>query len=224
MSEASWDSGGTAHMLPNERKQASFNVNVLMEIMGSDQRAKLVETSRKLFSKAPFDGAEDFDGFRSYEDTFVGQIERTTEAVKITRDNAKFRLAHMAGKVQMADMFETNGVASIHFTMFLTFLKTNATDEQKKLWLEPATEAQYLGAYAQTELGHGSNVRGLETLATPIFGNFSARADGDRRGGTSSRTAASERSRSDASLGTFRSAWVLGDRRRHAPRCLKKKD
>ena len=166
MSEASWDSGGTAHMLPNERKQASFNVNVLMEIMGSDQRAKLVETSRKLFSKAPFDGAEDFDGFRSYEDTFVGQIERTTEAVKITRDNAKFRLAHMAGKVQMADMFETNGVASIHFTMFLTFLKTNATDEQKKLWLEPATEAQYLGAYAQTELGHGSNVRGLETLAT----------------------------------------------------------
>ena len=44
-----------------------------------------------------------------------------------------------------------------------------------------------------------------------------------RRGAGSDRRAASERSRSDASLGTFRSARVLGGRRRRAPRCCKKK-
>ena len=50
--------------------------------------------------------------------------------------------------------------------MFLTFLKTNGTKEQKAMWLDGAQEAKYFGAYAQTELGHGSNVRGLETIAT----------------------------------------------------------
>jgi hypothetical protein len=64
---------------------------------------------------------------------FENSLARTAEAVKITRDNPKFMMAHMAGKVNMGDMFETNGVASIHFSMFLNFLKTNANAEQKKL-------------------------------------------------------------------------------------------
>ncbi len=33
-------------------------------------------------------------------------------------------------------------------------------------WLDGALNAEYWGAYAQTELGHGSNVRALETTAT----------------------------------------------------------
>ena len=31
---------------------------------------------------------------------------------------------------------------------------------------DTAQDGGFLGAYAQTELGHGSNVRGLETTAT----------------------------------------------------------
>merc|ERR1719253_1806887 len=65
----------------------------------------------------------------------------------------------------MAEMFET-GSLGIHFSMFVTYIKTNGSDEQKKVWLERAQEADFFGAYAQTELGHGSNVRGLETTAT----------------------------------------------------------
>ena len=163
------DSGGTAGMLPAERKRATFEVGKLMSIMGSDKRAKMVEDARKLFGKAPFDGPwapEEDDNYLSYEDVFIKSLAKTAEAVRITRENAKFRMAHMAGKVQMGDLFETNGVASIHFTMFLTFLKTNASKEQQKAWLPLAREGHYFGAYAQTELGHGSNVRGLETLAT----------------------------------------------------------
>lgn len=33
------------------------------------------------------------------------------------------------------------------------------------MFLEKAERYEYVGCYAQTELGHGSNVRGLETTA-----------------------------------------------------------
>ncbi|PYI09777.1 acyl-CoA oxidase [Aspergillus sclerotiicarbonarius CBS 121057] len=54
----------------------------------------------------------------------------------------------------------------LHATMFLVTLREQGTPEQHKLFLERAQNYQILGCYAQTELGHGSNVRGLETTAT----------------------------------------------------------
>jgi alkylation response protein AidB-like acyl-CoA dehydrogenase len=46
------------------------------------------------------------------------------------------------------------------------FLKSQGTEEQKRKWLERAQNGEFIAAYCQTELGHGSNVRGLETTAT----------------------------------------------------------
>ena len=45
-------------------------------------------------------------------------------------------------------------------------LRDQGTPEQHKLFLEKAEKYEIIGCYAQTELGHGSNVRGLETTAT----------------------------------------------------------
>lgn len=50
--------------------------------------------------------------------------------------------------------------------MFVQAIKGQATEEQQKKWLPLATKMQIIGCYAQTELGHGSNVQGLETIAT----------------------------------------------------------
>ncbi len=49
-----------------------------------------------------------------------------------------------------------------------------AHDELQKKYLPLADRMAITGTYAQTELGHGSNVRGLETTATciPITGNY----------------------------------------------------
>eukprot|EP00927_Polykrikos_kofoidii_P076950 TRINITY_DN73955_c0_g1_i1.p1 TRINITY_DN73955_c0_g1~~TRINITY_DN73955_c0_g1_i1.p1 ORF type:complete len:697 (-),score=135.34 TRINITY_DN73955_c0_g1_i1:52-2142(-) len=165
--DASAGSGHTSHMLPAERKRATFDVAKLMNFMGTDKRRAQLDKARELFSQGPFDPhAEERRDFESYSDQFVHQIESTAAAVQVTRDNPGFMMAHMAGKVMMQDLFDTNGVAAIHFTMFLTFLKTNGTPEQQAKWLDGAMQAKYFGAYAQTELGHGSNLRGLETLAT----------------------------------------------------------
>ncbi|PRQ44617.1 putative acyl-CoA oxidase [Rosa chinensis] len=56
--------------------------------------------------------------------------------------------------------------AYIHWGMFVPAIKGSATEEQQQKWLPLANNMQIIGTYAQTELGHGSNVRGLETTAT----------------------------------------------------------
>ena len=67
--------------------------------------------------------------------------------------------------------------------MFIPTLEGQATDEQQKKWLGPAKRHEIIGAYAQTEIGHGlwhhtvmvcdnsialvgTFIRGLETTAT----------------------------------------------------------
>lgn len=49
--------------------------------------------------------------------------------------------------------------------MFIPAIKGQATEEQQKKWLPQAYKMSIIGCYAQTELGHGSNVQGLETQA-----------------------------------------------------------
>ena len=50
--------------------------------------------------------------------------------------------------------------------MFSESLRSFSTDEQRDLWYPQAVNLHIHGCYAQTEIGHGSDVSGLETTAT----------------------------------------------------------
>lgn len=54
----------------------------------------------------------------------------------------------------------------VHLSMFIPLLSLLCTPDQTKQWIDDAMQFRLIGAYAQTELGHGSNVRGIETTAT----------------------------------------------------------
>ncbi|KAL1797116.1 hypothetical protein ACET3X_003722 [Alternaria dauci] len=53
----------------------------------------------------------------------------------------------------------------LHMNMFATTVREQASEEQQKHWMPGILNHDIIGCYAQTELGHGSNVRGLETVA-----------------------------------------------------------
>ncbi|XP_062853903.1 peroxisomal acyl-coenzyme A oxidase 1 isoform X1 [Trichomycterus rosablanca] len=54
----------------------------------------------------------------------------------------------------------------LHFVMFLPTVYNQCTPKQQDKWLPLSTSLQVIGTYAQTELGHGTHIRGLETTAT----------------------------------------------------------
>ncbi|KAJ7119266.1 acyl-CoA oxidase [Mycena crocata] len=54
----------------------------------------------------------------------------------------------------------------LHSGMFIPALKLQASDEQLAYWLPLAEQGKIIGTYCQTELGHGTFLRGLETTAT----------------------------------------------------------
>ncbi|OWZ15351.1 Peroxisomal acyl-coenzyme A oxidase 1 [Phytophthora megakarya] len=53
----------------------------------------------------------------------------------------------------------------VHRAMFIPTLENQADNAQQAKWLPLARAFKIIGAYAQTELGHGSNVQGIETTA-----------------------------------------------------------
>jgi alkylation response protein AidB-like acyl-CoA dehydrogenase len=50
--------------------------------------------------------------------------------------------------------------------MFIPALRNLGTEEQQARWVPRAINCSIIGAYAQTELGHGTFIRGLETTST----------------------------------------------------------
>ncbi|KAK0548679.1 hypothetical protein OC845_003468 [Tilletia horrida] len=55
---------------------------------------------------------------------------------------------------------------SIHWIAFVPVIMSQGTPQQIDRWASRAMRHEIMGAYLQTELGHGSNVAGLETTAT----------------------------------------------------------
>ncbi|OGM39650.1 fatty-acyl coenzyme A oxidase (Pox1) [Aspergillus bombycis] len=53
----------------------------------------------------------------------------------------------------------------LHMHMFVTTVREQASDTQRDYWMPLIESFKIIGAYAQTELGHGSNVQGLELQA-----------------------------------------------------------
>eukprot|EP01012_Entosiphon_sulcatum_P013152 TRINITY_DN1841_c0_g1_i1.p1 TRINITY_DN1841_c0_g1~~TRINITY_DN1841_c0_g1_i1.p1 ORF type:complete len:698 (+),score=140.75 TRINITY_DN1841_c0_g1_i1:24-2096(+) len=160
----------TGAILNAERSRASFPVTKLTEFLaGGTENQEKINKWAHLFEKPIFDTT--YDNFLDRPAYFRKSVERSLESFRILRENSDLLAAHspVHGKGGLPVSALSNnhsGIGSDHFGLFALTILSQGTAEQQREWLPRCFKLNIIGCYAQTELGHGSNVRGLETTAT----------------------------------------------------------
>ncbi|PVU89889.1 hypothetical protein BB559_004884 [Furculomyces boomerangus] len=154
----------TSTTLQKEREKASFPVQEMDKFINGEKSIALREKALRVIRAEP----EIFDTKDIY---FMSRNEKLD---RIYQQEKRIQELLRDGKIDATDIGQIFGILDwsspfdLSRGMFIPTLMQQCTDEQKKAFLEPALKYQIIGCYAQTEMGHGSNIRGLETTATFI--------------------------------------------------------
>lgn len=147
--------------LAREREQSSISVNELSKYLLSsdgflDRQARILSLLQRepLFSKAKQQNLSRPDRFK----------------LGLARAKLLRRMADKHGwtheDYKMAEyLVDDVSPYLLHMEMFVTTIREQASGDQRAYWMPLIESWRFIGAYAQTELGHGSNVRGLELQA-----------------------------------------------------------
>uniref|UniRef100_A0A674NME6 Acyl-coenzyme A oxidase n=1 Tax=Takifugu rubripes TaxID=31033 RepID=A0A674NME6_TAKRU len=148
-----------------ERQNATFNVEKLTNILdGSTEKTRRRREIESMVLNDP--------DFQEQDPNFLSRSERYDQAV---RKSAQMILKLREFGISDPDeiYYYKNCVhpdrpepLDLHLGMFLPTLLNQATPEQMDRFFTPAWNLQIIGTYAQTEMGHGTHLRGLETTAT----------------------------------------------------------
>eukprot|EP00931_Biecheleriopsis_adriatica_P083599 TRINITY_DN5721_c0_g1_i1.p1 TRINITY_DN5721_c0_g1~~TRINITY_DN5721_c0_g1_i1.p1 ORF type:complete len:733 (-),score=192.07 TRINITY_DN5721_c0_g1_i1:63-2261(-) len=156
----SW-SKPTISDLRRERRAANFDIWDLTKAIYSEEELSFIERHAKITMQEPRLQTDDL-WWVDRTTRYTRACERAELFVKIVRENKipfeeRTWLSLMLGE----DLF-----LLLHNVMFAPTIINQADDEQQSWWLDKALNYEIIGTYAQTELTHGSNVRGLKTTAT----------------------------------------------------------
>ncbi|CAH0724579.1 unnamed protein product, partial [Brenthis ino] len=156
--------------LVKERRKCTFNTEELTHVIdcGEDKTQdrrnieKLVLSVKELKDEVP-------EEYMSYKEKYENVIRKSCIMYELFHNLKNTNLHEM--EYTPTNKFRViQGIAPnvdpflIHFVLFLPNIVSQGTTEQKAEWTKQGFKI--LGTYAQTELGHGTFVRGLETTAT----------------------------------------------------------
>ena len=153
-------SGGTAGTLDKERSKVSFSVGEMTdEINGGKEGTKRRKFVESMVNKDMHDNMERYNFDREEH-----VADHTKEFIRVHKPYKNFRPTRMDIAYMSMACTATGALSNSH-SIFLSTLVGQGSDEQVAFWAPKTTSFEICGSYAQTELGHGSNVRGLQTIA-----------------------------------------------------------
>lgn len=107
-----------------------------------------------------------FDKSQNY---YAGRTDRMRSALRRGKRLQQLSVKHGWDEDEYQVAYDLIGEATpfgLHAGMFTKTLREQCTPAQQSEFLHAAINYRIIGCYAQTELGHGSNVKGIETTAT----------------------------------------------------------
>nr|CAD7596178.1 unnamed protein product [Timema genevievae] len=158
--------------IENERKKSTFDPLELTHLLDGGPEKTLERREReKLFLSDP-ELMDDVPAeYLSHKEKYELSIKKACKLFKKVsqlRDQGggdmemfKQMLSGMLGSAILKD----GNPFALHYVMFVPTIMGQGTLEQQALWMGRAWNCEIIGTYAQTELGHGTFIRGLETTA-----------------------------------------------------------
>ncbi|XP_015359767.1 peroxisomal acyl-coenzyme A oxidase 1 [Marmota marmota marmota] len=151
--------------LRRERAAATFNPELITHILdGSPEKTRRRREIENLIMNDPDFQHEDYN-FLTRSQRYEVAVKKSASMVKKLRE---FGIADpdeimWFKKLQLVNFVEPVG---LNYSMFIPTLLNQGTTAQQEKWLHSSKGLQIIGTYAQTEMGHGTHLRGLETTAT----------------------------------------------------------
>ncbi|RLN93698.1 hypothetical protein BBJ28_00025293 [Nothophytophthora sp. Chile5] len=149
-------------LLQRERQRSDVDVEMLSDVLRggreANRRRKLmvaVVARHPVLSRRAF-------VFQNHTQRCAEGLKKAFHYIKLVQDGG------IEAKQDQQELYVALGERlplEVHRAMFIPTLENQADEQQQAQWLPLARSFRIIGAYAQTELGHGSNVQGLETTA-----------------------------------------------------------
>lgn len=145
------------------------------------QKRKLSNIDPKKLTLTVFDGEERFNNFKAFTKILTETVKTTPEIFEKSRDELFTYVIEQSNTIHSAvgEFLEQNELppeanVSLNFSTIGAIgwfiggylIKVMATEEQKNAWFPSVEKGVWYMTYAQTELGHGTDVQGLETVAS----------------------------------------------------------
>lgn len=159
--------------LKKEREKCTFNITELTHLL--DGGPHLTEERRRredMVLKEGIHVEEVPSVYLSHKEKYELAVKKACLLFKLIRriqeeeNNGMENFRAVLGGSLGAAILQDGSPLTLHYVMFIPTIMGQGTVEQQAYWVGRAFNLDIIGTYAQTELGHGTFVRGLETTAT----------------------------------------------------------
>ncbi|KAL1779375.1 peroxisomal acyl-coenzyme A oxidase 1 isoform X1 [Sigmodon hispidus] len=151
--------------LRKERAAATFDPELITHILdGSPELTRRRREIENMILNDPAFHHEDYN-FLTRSQRYEVAVKKSAIMVKKLRE---FGISDPEEIMWFKKLHLVNFVepVGLNYSMFIPTLLNQGTTAQQEKWIRPSQELQIIGTYAQTEMGHGTHLRGLETTAT----------------------------------------------------------